>query len=145
MRFGLQDNPKSSEGALTWSSALAVPIGENLLINTLSTHIPRETTAVTPEAVIQAGANGLPMLISDPTVLNSLRFVYSSAVTNVLYLSTATIAVGLPCALCMERRNVRREGQMREGQNALVKTPSDRGGENTSGGNNTRSSSKNDR
>ena len=108
-------------------SAVGVPIGQTLLINTLTTQISRDTQAIPVQAVIQAGATGLSNLTTDPVILNILRMAYSSAVTNVLYLSTAAIAIALPSALCMEWRNVRKEGQKR----MTVKTEETRVNEDT--------------
>ncbi|KAI0395153.1 MFS general substrate transporter [Xylariaceae sp. FL0594] len=95
--------------------ALGVAIGQNLLLSKLTLTVPRHTRAVTPDAVIAAGATGLGALSrGDPTVLNALRSAYAEAVRDPLILALAAAVLAFPFACAMERLNIKRVAEERE-------------------------------
>ena len=87
--------------------ALTLPIGQTILVNTLSSEVSRHHLEISPQSVIHAGATNLKSLTTDGTVLLALQACYSQAVTNVLYFALAAIALGMPFAICMEWKTLK--------------------------------------
>ena len=99
--------------------AIAIPIGETVLVNTLSSKVRKHTPGIPAELVVHAGATNLKSLTTDSSTLRSLQASHSQAVTNVLYFATAVLAMALPFAVFMEWKAVKKvasediEGQAR--------------------------------
>ena len=87
--------------------AVTLPIGQTILVNTLSSEVSRHHLEIPPQSVIHAGATNLKSLTTDDTVLRALQACYSQAVTNVLYFALAAIALGMPFAITMEWKTLK--------------------------------------
>ena len=87
--------------------ALTLPIGQTILVNTLSSEVSRHHLDISPQNVIHAGATNLKSLTTDGAVLLALQACYSQAVTNVLYFALAAIALGMPFAIFMEWKTLK--------------------------------------
>lgn len=94
--------------------AIAIPIGETIFVNSLLTQVPKNTQAVSPQAVVDAGATNLNKISASPTVLYALQLSYSTAVTNTLYLAIASVALALFFACGMEWKNIKHVAAERE-------------------------------
>ncbi|KAL8827933.1 MAG: hypothetical protein Q9170_006815 [Blastenia crenularia] len=95
--------------------AIAIPIGNTLLVNGLLREIPRRTDAVSAQAVIRAGATNLRQLTNgDAVTLRAVQSGYAKAVVATLYLALAAACVALPFAAGMEWRSVRRDMKKHE-------------------------------
>lgn len=75
--------------------------------------MPRYTDAVTPDAVINAGAIGLEIVTTSPAVLNALRVAYVDAVRRTIILGLAGICMVVPLSCAMEWVNIK---QVAEGR-----------------------------
>lgn len=95
-------------------SAIAIPIGNAIFVNSLLSEVPKHTQAIAPEVVIGAGAEKLEEISSNSDILGALRLSYSIAVTNTLYLALATVCLGLFSACGMERKNIRKVAEERK-------------------------------
>ena len=89
------------------SRAIAIPIGETIFVHSLSSEISKHTPEISGSLVVHVGPTNLKSLTTDSSTLRSLRASYSQAVTDVIYFSTAALAVALPFALFMEWRNIK--------------------------------------
>ncbi len=87
--------------------AIAIPIGNTILVASLLTEVPENTRTISPEEVINAGAGNLKTKAANPTVLHALQLSYSTAVANTLYLALATVCLALIFACGMEWRNIK--------------------------------------
>lgn len=87
--------------------AVALSIAQTLFIEGLLHEVPRRTHAVSPAAVVKAGASGLHALAPSPQSLNALRDAYASAIWRTLVFALVAACVALPFALGMERLNVK--------------------------------------
>jgi hypothetical protein len=108
--------------------SLAVSISQNLFLNTLHTSIPAHTSAVSVQAVINAGAGGLGALAPSVAVLQDLREAYADAMRGTWVLAAVGTGLALPCAVGMEWLNIRRVaegrrdkvGEVSEGEEGVV-------------------------
>ncbi|KAI1658100.1 major facilitator superfamily domain-containing protein [Daldinia decipiens] len=82
-----------------------------LLIDGLNVAVPRYTNAVTPAAVIEAGATGLQIVATSPTVLEALRAAYVEAVRRTIILGLAGICMVVPVSCAMEWINIKHCGK----------------------------------
>jgi hypothetical protein len=94
--------------------ALGTPIGSALLIGGIRSEVPRVTTAVTPDEVINAGATGLDTLTTSPTVIALLRTAYSIAVSRVMIFLVIIICISVPTSLGMRWLNIKKISVERE-------------------------------
>jgi hypothetical protein len=100
--------------------AIAVSIGQNLLLNTLKISIPAHTTEVSTQQVIDAGAGGLKSIAPNVAVLQSLREAYAAAMRGSFVLALVGTCLALPFAVGMQWLNIKtvaeeRRGNTREG------------------------------
>ncbi|MCJ1308939.1 hypothetical protein MMC25_002594, partial [Agyrium rufum] len=86
--------------------AIGISVGENLLVGKLVSEVPKYTSAISPQAVIQAGALNLDKLTSSPTILMRLREVYSVAVSATMICATVAICVSIPAIFGMRYLNL---------------------------------------
>ncbi|KAF2971336.1 hypothetical protein GQX73_g2190 [Xylaria multiplex] len=94
--------------------ALGVAIGQNLLLSKLKITVPRNTDAVTPQAVIAVGAAGLGHLAPNVEVLAALRLAYAEALRDPLILALAAALLAFPFSCAMERLNIKRVAEKRQ-------------------------------
>ena len=103
--------------------AIAIPIGETILINALLREVPRRTNVVSAQDVIAAGATNLHTLTNDDVVLCAIQAAYAKAVTSTLYLAVTAACVCLPFAIFMEWKSVKPRSAPEEEDNEAVLTP----------------------
>lgn len=94
-------------GRLTSFRAIAIPIGNAILVNGLLKQIPRHTQSVSAQDVIRAGSTNLRTLTSDMSTLLSLQTGYAEAVVATIYLALAAGCASFPFAVFMEWRSVK--------------------------------------
>jgi len=80
---------------LNWYSAIGISIGGKILISELISQVPKYTSTVSPQAVVQAGALNLDTLASSPSTLTGLREAYSAAISGTMICATVTICVSV--------------------------------------------------
>lgn len=102
---------------LTKTRAIAVAIGQSVLVNSLVGEVPKRTSAVLPHAVITNGALNLQRLRSSPVVLKALREAYAKAIQNLLVYSLVAVCVALPFALGMQWLNVKKVAKKTKAEN----------------------------
>ena len=93
--------------------AIAVSIGQNLLLNTLKISIPVHTTEVGVQQVIDAGAGGINSIAPDGAVLKSLREAYAEALRGSFVLALVSTCLALPFAAGMQWLNIKRVAEER--------------------------------
>ena len=91
--------------------AIAIAVGQSILVTTLSQELPKLTPAIPAEVVIKAGASNLSKITNSSTALALLRIAYDRAIHNVLIYSLAAICTALPFALGMQWLNVKKAAQ----------------------------------
>ncbi|KAI4234822.1 MAG: hypothetical protein LQ349_003549 [Xanthoria aureola] len=104
----------SAQWSLLWAvavrpslRAIAIPIGNAILVNGLLKQIPRHTQSVSAQDVIRAGSTNLRTLTSDMSTLLSLQTGYAEAVVATIYLALAAGCASFPFAVFMEWRSVK--------------------------------------
>lgn len=86
---------------------MAVPIGNAILIHSLTEEIPRsEAKTIGAHAVIKASVN-LKALTNEPIVLRALRYCYVAGIRGIMIFSLVAVAVSLPFALCTEWKRIK--------------------------------------
>ncbi|OTA54020.1 MFS multidrug transporter-like protein, partial [Hypoxylon sp. EC38] len=95
------------------AGAVGTAIGQALLIDGLNVAVPRYTDAVTPAAVIQAGATGLNTVATSPMVLEAIRSAYVEAVRRTIILGLAGICMTVPVSCAMEWVNIKHVAERR--------------------------------
>jgi hypothetical protein len=114
---------------------IGIPICQTLLLDTLRTTIPRYTSAVSPETVINAGPTALIALArADAAVLAALRKAYSLGLQRTYYFALAAGCAAALCTFGMEWKNVKREAEARKGLALEHKGGEEVGGEQEKGG-----------
>ncbi|KAL8725327.1 MAG: hypothetical protein Q9166_007433 [cf. Caloplaca sp. 2 TL-2023] len=88
-------------------SAIAIPIGNAILVNGLLKQIPRHTESISAHSVIKAGSTNLRTLTKDAGVLRSLQTGYAEAVVATIYLALAAACASFPFAAFMEWKSVK--------------------------------------
>ena len=101
------DDTKVSK-QLIQNRAIAVAIGQSVLVNSLVREVPKRTSTVSPQAVITNGALNLQRLTGSNVVLTALREAYAKAIQNLMVYSLVSICVALPFALGMQWLNVKK-------------------------------------
>ncbi|PQE25499.1 efflux pump antibiotic resistance protein [Rutstroemia sp. NJR-2017a BBW] len=91
---------------LTSDSAVGLAIGQVLLITNLQNDIPCLVLAISPEAVIQAGASTLYLSTTDPQISLAIYGVWTSALRAVLILALVASALCIPFGVWIENPNV---------------------------------------
>lgn len=107
--------------------AVAVSVGQNLLLNDLRTNIPKYTNAVSPQQVIDAGAGALVDLAPNATVLRQLREAYAESLKGTYMLALAGTCVALPFAAGMQWLNIKKIAEERRKKADTEKRESTRG------------------
>ena len=82
--------------------AIAIAIGQNVLVNSLLKEVPKYTDKVPPEAVVKAGALNLVNLTTSTSILTLLREAYGKAIQNLMFYSLVTACLALPFTLGMQ-------------------------------------------
>lgn len=107
---------------LTKSSAIAISIGENVLVNELVNNIPKYTDTISPQLVIDNGALGLDKLTDSPAEFLRLRQVYCKAISATMVYATVTICASLLPALGMRWLNLKRVSREREAAEQVIES-----------------------
>ncbi|KAK8855715.1 major facilitator superfamily domain-containing protein [Apiospora arundinis] len=95
------------------AGAISTAIGQALLLDGLRVAVPQHTDAVPSEAVIQAGATGLQMVATSPTVLHALRMAYVEAVRRTIILGLTAMCLVVPLSCAMEWVNLKKVAEQR--------------------------------
>ena len=85
-------------------AAMAITVGSSILNNGLRTYLPQATTAVSTQAVINAGPNNISSLSSSPAVQDAIRRTWARTISDNMYFSLA--AAGVACLSAFLIRNV---------------------------------------
>jgi hypothetical protein len=93
--------------------AIAVAIGQNLLLNNLKTSIPAHTSEVSVQQVLDAGAGGLRSTAPDIATLQDLREAYADALGGTFVLASVVTCLALPFAAGMQWLNIKRIAEER--------------------------------
>lgn len=88
--------------------AIAVSIGQNLLLNRLKTIVPQRTNAVAAQEVIEAGAGGLVKVAPNLSVLRQLREAYAESLVPIWILALVATCLAILPTLGMEWLNIKR-------------------------------------
>jgi hypothetical protein len=89
----------------------------------LRSSIPSATHgAISPQAVIDAGATGLTSLTRDRTLISRLRNAYTVAISHTMILLLITICVSIPVAFGMKWLNIKDVSIEREKEKAEVES-----------------------
>lgn len=94
-------------------SALAIPIGQTLLINGLIAEVPKFAPNISAQEVIQAGATNLGSITTQPANLRAIKEAYGKAIVRTLIFALVAISIALPFAFGMERKNIKRVSAQR--------------------------------
>ena len=92
---------------LIFPRAVAVAVGQSVLVNSLVREVPKHTSAVPPEAVIANGALNLQRLTDSSVAQRGLREAYAKAIQNLIIYSLVAVCIALPFALSMQWLNVK--------------------------------------
>ena len=82
-------------------------------MNSFVTQVSRDTPATSAAVVLAVGATNLRNLNLVPEILRGIRNAYCVAISNTLLLAAVAAGIAIPLALCMEWKNVKREGSKR--------------------------------
>jgi hypothetical protein len=93
--------------------AIAVSMGQNLLLNKLKTTIPAHTSAVSVQTVIDAGAGGLKAIAPTLAVLQELREAYADALGGTFVLALVGTCLALPFAVGMQWLSIKKVAEER--------------------------------
>ncbi len=88
-------------------SAVTIPIGQTILVSSLTSEVSKRSVGIPAQNVVHAGATNLNRLSADPSTLRALQASYSQAVTNILYFSLGVLVFALPFAVLMEWKSVK--------------------------------------
>ncbi|MCJ1307349.1 hypothetical protein MMC25_000995 [Agyrium rufum] len=94
--------------------AIAVSIGNTLLLNTLISEVSKYTSTITGQEVLAAGALNLPTLTSSPTVLLGLREAYAKAVSATTISATVAACISILMTFGMQWLNLKEVVRKRE-------------------------------
>jgi uncharacterized transporter YbjL len=103
--------------SLTSHRTLSIGIAQTIFINSLSTHLKKSTSKVTPEAVLAAGATRLETLSLDPKTLRVVQSAFSLGVVNTIIFALVLACIAVPMAFAMEWKNVKRVAAERKEEN----------------------------
>ncbi|KAF2242995.1 permease of the major facilitator superfamily [Trematosphaeria pertusa] len=95
-------------------AAIGLTIGQTLFLNKLTSEVSRRTTAVSPAAVIAAGAHHLPSLAQTPQLLRVLQQVYATAIKKTLLFALAMVCIAWAFTFGVENLNIKRKASRRE-------------------------------
>ncbi|KAF2445324.1 MFS general substrate transporter [Karstenula rhodostoma CBS 690.94] len=96
--------------------ALGIAIAQNLFLTKLANAVANTTADVSPQAVINAGAMGLPMLAKSSAMLFTLREAYAEAIRYTFILALVAACAAFPWALGMEWLNIRKIAEARRAE-----------------------------
>lgn len=82
-------------------------IGQNILLNDLRVNIPKHTTSIAPEEVLNAGAGGLIAISNSALVLKKLREAYAESLKGTFVLALVGTCLALPFAAGMQWLNIK--------------------------------------
>ncbi|KAF2452214.1 hypothetical protein P171DRAFT_336955, partial [Karstenula rhodostoma CBS 690.94] len=86
--------------------AVAVSIGQTLLLNDLHFNVPKYTSAVAPKYIINAGAGGIAAIAQSPPVLRQLREAYAESLKGTFVLALVKTCLALPFTAGMQWLNI---------------------------------------
>ena len=109
--------------------AIAVSIGQNMLLNNLKTSILSHTSEISVKQVINAGAGGLKTIAPNMAVLQDLREAYAEALRGTFVLALVGTCLALPFAAGMQWLNIKRVAEYRREKVKEEKGELMRGGE----------------
>jgi hypothetical protein len=94
--------------------AIAVAIGQTIVLNTLASEVPKAIPTLSPRLVMNAGAAGLSKIAGSHSVEVVLRAIWNQAIVRTMYLSLAFAAAAIPFALGMEWLNAKQVAKERK-------------------------------
>lgn len=99
---------------LSRNRAIALTVGESIFVNSLLKEVPKYTSAVPAQLVVDVGATSLSSLTTVPSVLEALRTAYAKSFSNTMYFSLAIACLAVPTACAMEWLNVKKVAAERQ-------------------------------
>jgi hypothetical protein len=94
---------------LTFSiRAVSIAVGQTITISTILESVPKELPAISPAAVIAAGAIHLPDIAPSPGTLAILRSIWNTGISRAMIFSLAMVCAALPLTLGMEWLNAKK-------------------------------------
>lgn len=97
----------------TLGGAVAVSVGQNLLLHDLRVNIPTHTTTISVQSVIDSGAGGLRSIAPNALVLQQLREAYAVSLKGTFRLALFGTCLALPFAAGMQWLNIKRIAEER--------------------------------
>ncbi|KAF7916838.1 uncharacterized protein EAE98_010560 [Botrytis deweyae] len=94
--------------------SIAVSIGNSFLVNGLAKEVPRQTSAISPQAVIDAGPLAVQNISADSTIVNAVQESYANSISHVFIFATAIVCFSMPMAAGMEWLNLNTISQGRK-------------------------------
>ncbi|TGO50665.1 hypothetical protein BELL_1796g00010 [Botrytis elliptica] len=94
--------------------SIAVSIGNSFLVNGLAKEVPRHTSAISPQAVIDAGPFAVQNISADSTIVNAVQESYANSISHVFIFATAIVCFSMPMAAGMEWLNLNTISQGRK-------------------------------
>ena len=85
-----------------------------MLVNKLTTEVPRYTNTILPQTVIENGVLNLDMLTSSSAVLLGLREAYSKAIAATMIYATLTICISILPTFGMRWLNLKKISEERK-------------------------------
>ncbi|KAF2267497.1 MFS general substrate transporter [Lojkania enalia] len=101
--------------------AIAVSVGQNLLINRLQHTVPSHTSFVSPKQVIDVGAGGLSQFAHNAGVLRKLREAYAEAISPIWKLALVTTCLSILPTVGMQWLNIKRIAEERRQRDKVEK------------------------
>ncbi|KAF7916073.1 hypothetical protein EAE99_009826 [Botrytis elliptica] len=97
-----------------FNESIAVSIGNSFLVNGLAKEVPRHTSAISPQAVIDAGPFAVQNISADSTIVNAVQESYANSISHVFIFATAIVCFSMPMAAGMEWLNLNTISQGRK-------------------------------
>lgn len=94
--------------------AIAIAIANNVFLDRLRDNVVSPTHAISPDAVIAAGAGGLSRIASSPEMLETIKQAYVVSLRDVFVFALVAACVAFPCAWGMEWLNIKTVAKERE-------------------------------
>jgi hypothetical protein len=76
--------------------AIAVVIGQTIVLNTFASEVPKAIPALSPRLVMNAGAAGLSEIAGSHSVEVILRAIWNQAIVRTMYVSLAFAVAAIP-------------------------------------------------
>ncbi|OAG09464.1 MFS general substrate transporter [Paraphaeosphaeria sporulosa] len=101
--------------------AVAVSVGQTLLLNNLRVNIPKSISGVAPQDVIDAGAGGIAAIAQSPLALRKLREAYAESLKGTFVLALVGSCLALPFAAGMQWLNIKKVAEDRRNRAEVQK------------------------